>query len=61
MKLKDYMEKKGLKAATLAHHLGITVATVFNWLSLKTKPHADNLDKISKFTHGKVKAEDFYE
>jgi len=60
MKLKEYMEKKGIKAVTLAHHLGVSVATIFNWHSLKTKPHADNMEKISKFTNGKVKAEDFY-
>lgn len=61
MKLKEYMDKNELTAASVAHHLGVSVATIFNWFAKKTKPHANNLNKISKFTHGKVKAEDFYE
>jgi DNA-binding transcriptional regulator YiaG len=60
MKLQDYLKKEKIKPIKMAADLGVSLATVYNWISGFSKPKVEHLQLIEAFTNKKVLPKDFY-
>lgn len=61
MKLKEYIEKEGIKPIALATRIGVSQATIYNWINGTFKPNIKFLTIIKKETNNQVLQEDFYD
>jgi transcriptional regulator with XRE-family HTH domain len=55
MKLREYIEKEGLRKDLFAKKLGISAATLSNWLMGRTEPKIAQALRIQRLTKGYVK------
>jgi transcriptional regulator with XRE-family HTH domain len=60
MNLKDYLEMENIKPLQMASELGVSQATIYNWITGKSKPKVDHLQMIEEYTNRKVLPKDFY-
>lgn len=62
MKIKEYMEKEKLSYREFAKKVGVSQATVFHFLSGRTKSLSlPIIQKIVKGTHGRISLDDIVE
>jgi len=59
MKLKIWLETKGIRPATFAKQLGCSHTTIGRYLNGERLPRRNILMKIDKVTEGEVTANDF--
>lgn len=61
MKLKDYLEKEGLKLEKFAKKIGKSRVTLYRWLNGITMPDELQQKAIEKITKGQVTLKDWKE
>lgn len=61
MNLKSYLELRRIPKKFFAEELGISKATIYNYLSGKRTPPAETIKIIEMKTKGQVTMEDFIE
>lgn len=59
MKLKDWLNKNGVKATFLADKIGVHRSYISQWVSGRVRPSIHNAVKIAKATNGEVLPQDF--
>lgn len=61
MRLDKYLGNDNKAKMKFAAGIGVSYATLCNWIAGRFKPSMKNLEEIEKFTGGAVKPEDFYQ
>lgn len=60
MRLKDYIQNKGLTYEEFAQQIGVTETSVYRYVAGLYRPASYVLDRIKEATDGAVMANDFY-
>ena len=59
MRLREYLEKTGIKPSRFAKQVGMSPINVFRYMDGLKKPSCETIVKIERATSGLVRAEDF--
>lgn len=60
MDLRTYLWEEKIKPSHMAYHLGVAPATIYHWMSGKSKPNVMHCQAIEKYTNKQVLMKDFY-
>ena len=55
-----YMERHGIKPPEMASRLGVSLVSVYRYISGERRPEGDVMVRIRTLTGGEVRADDFY-
>lgn len=61
MQLRTYLKEYNIKTSEFARRLGVTRATVWNWMAGEEFPNPRNMYKVEKVTDGEVTIIDMME
>ena len=59
MKLQKYFDEYGIKKSFMSDKINCNRQQMYDWCRLKTQPSLKFIEKIEKFTDGKVTYTDF--
>lgn len=59
MKLKDYLESKGISAVRFAADMNVSYSTLCYWRNGQKHPSLEHMIEIEKLTNGEVTMKDF--
>lgn len=60
MKLREYLNNKGIKIKFFASQMGVDTSYVSNWMAGKKIPRKESMKKIEELTGGKVRPNDWF-
>lgn len=59
MTLQEWFEETGIKMVVFCKKLGVSRHVLYNWVSGRTLPKEEDIEKICKLTLGQVTMKDF--